>query len=94
MSMRHDGDVAFFAAQFRTFTLGGGGDFASDVAAEQIAHSFALQQTATNALEPALQLAEFGRRRPPVNRSSPRSTRAAAPHAQSAPSVSQARIHR
>ncbi|COW86635.1 Uncharacterised protein [Mycobacterium tuberculosis] len=56
----HDGDVAFFAAQFRTFTLGGGGDFASDVAAEQIAHSFALPQSGDHRVETTLQLAEFG----------------------------------
>ena len=51
--------MAFFAAEFWSFPLGGGGDFASDVTAEQVAHSFALPQAVDHRVEATLQLAEL-----------------------------------
>ena len=52
--------MALFAAEFGSFPFGRGGDFASDVTAEQVAHTFALAQPVDHRVEAALQLAEFG----------------------------------
>ena len=88
--------MALFAAEFRALAFGGGGDLAPDVAAEQIAHPFALAQPVDHRVEAALQLTEFG----PVEdhqiaaSGRPRSTRlSAARTTRTGVAVSQARIH-
>ena len=56
----YDGDVAFFTAQRRFLALGGQGDLAPHVPAEEIAHAFALAQPVHHRVETALQFAELG----------------------------------
>ena len=52
--------MAFFAAEFGLVPFGGGGDFAPDVTAEQVAHALTLAQAVDHRVETTLQLAEFG----------------------------------
>ena len=52
--------MALFATERGPLQLGGRGDLASDVAAEQIADPFAFAQPVHHRVETPLQLTEFG----------------------------------